>query len=151
MKKIIRRTLITAGFAIAAETLALASADATTLTFDFNSGIGPQFSAFSTDNLFTLDTSGSDLRIFKEADDISLRDNPNEFIIDRPRARHHVSFGFGIHRCMGNRLAEMQLRILWEEILARFSKIEVLAEPERVQSNFVMGYTHLAVKLHPLK
>jgi cytochrome P450 len=49
---------------------------------------------------------------------------------------------------MGNRLAEMQLRILWEELLARFSHIEVMAEPERVESNFVMGYTDLQVKLH---
>jgi len=73
---------------------------------------------------------------------------PNDFIIDRKKARHHLSFGFGIHRCMGNRLAEMQLRILWEELLARFSHIEVLSEPERVQSNFVMGYTDLQVKLH---
>jgi cytochrome P450 len=76
--------------------------------------------------------------------------NANDYIIDRPRARHHVSFGFGIHRCMGNRLAEMQLRILWEEILQRFSKVELLGEPERVHSNFVMGYTDLQVKLHPL-
>ena len=80
--------------------------------------------------------------------DDEVIDNPNAFIIDRPRARHHVSFGFGIHRCMGNRLGEMQLRILWEELLARFSHIEVLAEPERVESNFVMGYTDLQVKLH---
>jgi cytochrome P450 len=49
---------------------------------------------------------------------------------------------------MGNRLGEMQLRILWEELLARFSHIEVLSEPERVESNFVMGYTDLQVKLH---
>lgn len=81
--------------------------------------------------------------------DETVIDNPNEYIIDRPRARHHVSFGFGIHRCMGNRLAEMQLRILWEELLARFSRIEVLEEPERVESNFVMGYTDLQVCLHP--
>lgn len=74
--------------------------------------------------------------------------NPNDYIIDREKARHHLSFGFGIHRCMGNRLAEMQLRILWEELLERFSHIEVLGEPERVQSNFVMGYTDLQVKLH---
>ncbi|MFT7049166.1 MAG: cytochrome P450 [Halioglobus sp.] len=74
--------------------------------------------------------------------------SPNDFIIDREKARHHLSFGFGIHRCMGNRLAEMQLRILWEELLVRFSHIEVLGEPERVQSNFVMGYTNLQVKLH---
>jgi len=80
--------------------------------------------------------------------DEDVIENPNDFIIDRPRVRHHVSFGFGIHRCMGNRLAEMQLRILWEEILQRFSHVEVLAEPERVQSNFVMGYKTLLVKLH---
>jgi cytochrome P450 len=51
---------------------------------------------------------------------------------------------------MGNRLAEMQLRILWEEILQRFHKVEVMAEPERVRSNFVRGYKHLQVRLHPL-
>jgi cytochrome P450 len=75
-------------------------------------------------------------------------DNPDQFIIDRANPRHHVSFGFGIHRCMGNRLAEMQLRVLWEEILARFERIEVCGEVERVQSNFVMGYSQLPVTLH---
>jgi cytochrome P450 len=82
--------------------------------------------------------------------DDEVIDNPNDYIIDRPRARHHISFGFGIHRCMGNRLAEMQLRVLWEELLARFSHIEVLEEPERVESNFVMGYQYMPVKLHPV-
>jgi cytochrome P450 len=76
--------------------------------------------------------------------------NADAFIIDRPKARHHVSFGFGIHRCMGNRLAEMQLKILWEELLSRFERIEVIGEPLRVNSNFVMGYTHLPVILHPV-
>ncbi len=71
------------------------------------------------------------------------------FIIDRPNARHHLSFGFGIHRCMGNRLAEMQLRIVWEEILARFHTIEVVGEPVRVRSNFVRGYSQLPVRVHP--
>ena len=71
----------------------------------------------------------------------------NEFLIDRDRSRHHVSFGFGIHRCMGNRVAEMQLRILWEEILQRFPRIEVVGEPERVSSNFVMGYASLPVRI----
>ncbi|MDO8288562.1 MAG: cytochrome P450 [Parvibaculum sp.] len=75
-------------------------------------------------------------------------DRPDEFIIDRARPRQHLSFGFGIHRCVGNRLAEMQLRILWEEILARFSRIEVLGEPQRVRSNFVRGYATLPVRLH---
>ena len=76
-------------------------------------------------------------------------ENPDEFIIDRKNARNHLSFGFGIHRCMGNRLAEMQLRILWEEILKRFENIEVLEEPELVQSNFVRGYKKMMVKLQP--
>ena len=71
----------------------------------------------------------------------------DQFLIDRKNPRHHVSFGFGIHRCMGNRLAEMQLRILWEEIMKRFENIEVIGEPERVASNFVKGYTRLQVKL----
>lgn len=76
-------------------------------------------------------------------------EDPDTFRIDRERARHHVSFGFGIHRCMGNRVAEMQLKILWEEILNRFDRIELVGEPERVQSNFVLGYTKLPVVLHP--
>lgn len=74
-------------------------------------------------------------------------DRPDELIIDRANARSHISFGFGVHRCMGNRLAEMQLRILWEELLERFSDIEVLSEPEIVQSNFVRGYSKMMVKL----
>ncbi|HWA60734.1 MAG TPA: cytochrome P450 [Caulobacteraceae bacterium] len=72
----------------------------------------------------------------------------DRFRIDRPRPRHHVAFGFGIHRCMGNRAAELQLRILWEEILKRFDRIEVVGEPERNLSNFILGYTKLPVRLH---
>ena len=76
---------------------------------------------------------------------------PDELIIDRPNARRHISFGYGIHRCMGSRLAEMmQLRILWEEILARFHAIEVAGTPQRTRSNFVRGYTKLPVVLHPV-
>ena len=74
-------------------------------------------------------------------------ENPDHFVIDRKDARNHMSFGYGVHRCMGNRLAELQLRILWEELLKRFEKIEVVGEPERVQSNFVRGYSNLMVKL----
>ena len=73
--------------------------------------------------------------------------NPDQFLIDRDRARLHISFGFGVHRCMGNHAAEMQLRILWEEILKRFDNIEVLREPKRTNSNFVLGYETLPVKL----
>jgi len=56
-----------------------------------------------------------------------------------------MSFGFGIHRCVGNRLAELQLKIIWEEILKRFPKIEVVGPPPRVPSSFVKGYESLPV------
>jgi cytochrome P450 len=74
-------------------------------------------------------------------------DNPDAFIIDRERPRQHMAFGFGIHRCVGNRLAELQLKILWEEILKRFDNIEVVEEPERVHSAFVKGYKKLMVRI----
>tara|TARA_Y100000780_G_C13436615_1_gene321684 strand:+ start:141 stop:524 length:384 start_codon:yes stop_codon:yes gene_type:complete len=74
-------------------------------------------------------------------------ESPDSFLIDRKNARQHLSFGFGVHRCMGNRLAEMQLRILWEEILKRFDHIEVTAEPVRLRSNFVKGYLSMAVRI----
>ncbi|HTK80555.1 MAG TPA: cytochrome P450 [Rhizomicrobium sp.] len=73
--------------------------------------------------------------------------NPNDFTIDRPNVRRHLSFGFGIHRCVGNRLAELQLKIIWEEILKRFPNIEVMGEPRRVMSTFVKGYESLPVRL----
>ncbi len=76
-------------------------------------------------------------------------ENADDFIIDRPNARNHISFGFGVHRCMGNRLAELQLRILWEELLERFDDIQVVEEPEYVQSNFVRGYSKMLVQLKP--
>ncbi len=73
----------------------------------------------------------------------------DRFWIDRPNVRHHLSFGFGVHRCMGNRLAEMQLRVLWEEIMKRFRQIEIVGEIERVQSSFVKGYATMPVVVHP--
>lgn len=76
-------------------------------------------------------------------------DNPDSFLIDRAAARHHLSFGFGVHRCMGNRLAEMQLRVLWEEIMKRFRHVEVVGDVERVQSSFVRGYAKMPVVVHP--
>ena len=76
-------------------------------------------------------------------------DRPDDLIIDRSNARNHVAFGYGVHRCMGNRLAEMQLRILWEELLPRFEEIEVVGEPEYVQSNFVRGISKMMVRLSP--
>lgn len=71
----------------------------------------------------------------------------NDFLIDREGARHHLSFGFGIHRCVGNRVGEMQLRILWEEIQKRFKKVEVTGAPKYLRSNFIRGITELPVTL----
>jgi cytochrome P450 len=79
--------------------------------------------------------------------DGGMFEDADNFVIDRPNARKHIAFGFGLHRCMGNRVAEMQLRIAWEEILKRFSNIEVVGEPVRVRSGFVKGYLHLPVGL----
>jgi cytochrome P450 len=94
------------------------------------------------DQLLMWYVSGNrDERVFEDSD---------RLIIDRPNARKHLSFGFGLHRCMGNRLAEMQLRIIWEEIMKRFSKVEVVGEPERTFSTFVKGYTNLPVRVHEL-
>jgi cytochrome P450 len=81
--------------------------------------------------------------------DESVIERANEFLIDRKNARQHLSFGWGVHFCMGSRLAEMQLRILWEELLRRFRRVEVVGEPVRVRSNFVKGFTELPVRLHP--
>jgi len=72
---------------------------------------------------------------------------PYDFLIDRTRPRQHLSFGFGIHRCVGLRLAELQLKIIWEEILKRFENIEVVGEPKRVYSSFVKGYETLPVRI----
>ena len=70
-------------------------------------------------------------------------EDPDRFIIDRPR--QHLSFGFGIHRCVGNRLAELQLRVIWEEILKRFPDIQMVEEPRRTFSTFVHGYESMKV------
>ena len=75
--------------------------------------------------------------------DESSIDQPSTFLIDRENPRHHQAFGFGIHRCIGSRLAEMQLTILWEEILKRFSSIEVTGDVSYLRSSFIRGFTEL--------
>ncbi|MFT6114774.1 MAG: cytochrome P450 [Candidatus Azotimanducaceae bacterium] len=81
--------------------------------------------------------------------DESVFPDAERLIIDRKNARQHVSFGFGVHRCMGNRLAEMQLRVLWEEIQGRFRKVELVGEVKRLPNNFIRGVSDLPVVLHP--
>jgi cytochrome P450 len=82
--------------------------------------------------------------------DESVFNDADRLIIDRRNARAHVAFGFGVHRCMGNRLAEMQLRVLWEEIMKRFHKIEVVGDTLRLPNNFIRGIKEVPVRLHPL-
>jgi len=79
--------------------------------------------------------------------DEAVIEDGNAFKIERERPRHHMSFGFGIHRCVGNRVAEMQLTIIWEEILKRFPKIEITGAPRRTLSSFVHGFERLPVVL----
>ncbi|HKI74887.1 MAG TPA: cytochrome P450 [Pseudomonadales bacterium] len=81
--------------------------------------------------------------------DEAVFEDAERLIIDRPNARSHVAFGFGIHRCMGNRLAEMQLRVLWEEIMKRFRHIELVGEVVRLPNNFIRGIAEVPVRLHP--
>ena len=76
-------------------------------------------------------------------------DRAGEFLIDRQDVRRHLSYGWGVHFCVGSRLAEMQLRILWEEIMERFRLVEVVGAPVRVRSNFVKGFRELPVRVHP--
>ena len=75
-------------------------------------------------------------------------DDPDAFIVDRPKPRQHLSYGAGIHRCVGDRLADLQLRILWEEILARDLDITVMGPPRRLYSNFIRGIRELPVRIN---
>jgi len=79
--------------------------------------------------------------------DESAIEQPDAFIVDRARPRQHLSYGAGIHRCVGDRLADLQLRILWEEILKRELDIEVMGEPRRLYSNFIRGIRELPVRI----
>ena len=74
-------------------------------------------------------------------------DRADEFIVDRARPRQHLSFGAGIHRCVGDRLAEQQLRIFWEEILARDFRFEIMGPSQRLYSNFIRGIRALPVRI----
>lgn len=79
--------------------------------------------------------------------DEEIFDDADELKVERKNARNHIAFGFGIHRCLGLRLAELQLRIAWEEILKRFDTVELVDEPILSYSNFVKGYETLPVRI----
>ena len=122
---------------------ALAAAFASELLADGTTGAGRDRNV-----MLALAEEHPDL-VVVEREGASISAEQADFIIDRANVRNHISFGFGVHRCMGNRLAEMQLRILWEELLPRFENIEVVGEPEYVQSNFVRGVSKMMVRLTP--
>ena len=73
-------------------------------------------------------------------------EDPRTIRFDRPNGNRHLSFGFGIHRCMGLRVAELQLRILWQQILDQFESIELIEPPTRLSSNFINGYSRMMVR-----
>jgi cytochrome P450 len=79
--------------------------------------------------------------------DESVFENPDRLMVDRENARRHLSFGYGIHRCVGARLAELQIRILLEEMAKRRLRANVIGEPERVAGCFVHGYRKMQVEL----
>jgi len=79
--------------------------------------------------------------------DEGMIEQPDDFIIDRAKPRQHLSYGAGIHRCVGDRLADLQLRVLWEEILARKIDVEVMGPPRRLYSNFIRGIRELPARI----
>jgi cytochrome P450 len=83
-------------------------------------------------------SANRDESIFEDADSIR---------VERENARRHLSFGYGIHRCVGARVAELQLHVLLEEMAKRRLRVNVLEEPERVPACFVHGYKKMMVKL----
>jgi cytochrome P450 len=79
--------------------------------------------------------------------DESKIEHADAFVIDRAKPRQHLAFGAGIHRCVGDRLAEQQLKILWEEILQRDLRFEIMGPPKRLYSNFIRGIRALPVRI----
>lgn len=80
--------------------------------------------------------------------DETVIDEPDSFIIGRNNPNKHLSFGAGIHRCVGERLATMQLRVLWEEMLEKNITVNVVGQPRRQYSNFIRGISHLPVRIN---
>jgi cytochrome P450 len=79
--------------------------------------------------------------------DESVFENADKLIVDRENARRHLAFGYGIHRCVGARLAELQITVLLEEMAKRRMRVEVVEEPVRVSACFVNGYRKLPVQI----
>ncbi len=83
-------------------------------------------------------SANRDEQVFDHAEKLDLR---------RENARRHLAFGYGIHRCVGARLAELQLRVLMEEMHERRMRVHVAGEVERVRANFVEGFRVLETEV----
>jgi cytochrome P450 len=70
--------------------------------------------------------------------DEEVFEDPYVFRADR-RPNRHLSFGYGAHLCLGQHLAKMEMRILFEELLPRLASLEIAGEPKLTQANFVNG------------
>lgn len=81
--------------------------------------------------------------------DESVFEDGDTFRVDRANARNHAGYGSGIHRCLGHLVADMQLRLLFEETVRRFNRIRVCEPPERLASNFSANYRRLMVMIEP--
>jgi len=77
----------------------------------------------------------------------SVFPDPHKLDITRENAKRHIAFGYGIHRCVGARLAELQLRVLLEEMHKRRMRVHVAGDVERVRANFVHGFRKLEVEI----
>jgi cytochrome P450 len=71
---------------------------------------------------------------------------PDAFLVDRT-PNDHVSFGFGPHFCLGARLARVQMRALFGEVLGRLGELRPAGDPVRLASSFQNGVKHLPVEV----
>lgn len=73
-------------------------------------------------------------------------DDPEVFDITR-KPNPHIAFGTGTHFCMGSHIAKLEMRVALEEFLLRFPNVQLMAEPERLQSNFISAIKSMPVRL----
>jgi cytochrome P450 len=82
-------------------------------------------------------SANHDEEVFERPFDFDIRRRPND----------HLTFGTGRHVCLGAALARLEVRVVFEELLARVASIEITGEPARLRSNFINGIKHLPVRV----
>jgi cytochrome P450 len=81
--------------------------------------------------------------------DPALFVDPHALDVGRANANRHIAFGYGIHHCLGSRLAMLQLSLILEALLRRFPRYEVVSDPAYIRSNFVLAMKRLDISLSP--